>query len=168
MLVDVQKVYGGMEKIVLQEIFALAWLATYRKLLITFPFNSFNFYASCRYAVGTVYETEDCSQCICKIGGVPYCTPKVCEKCEKGLRSVVTSTCGCVCQPCDEGTILCPTSNVCINATLWCNKIQDCPDDELNCITTTPEPETTTLEISEKRNLIYIYLFTYTLLAYIY
>lgn len=36
-----------------------------------------------RYAVGTIYEKEDCSQCICKIGGISHCTQKACEKCEK-------------------------------------------------------------------------------------
>lgn len=51
----------------------------------------------------------------------------------KGLRSIVTSTCGCICQPCKEGTKLCLTSNICINETSWCNGVKDCPDDETNC-----------------------------------
>ncbi|XP_025836285.1 hemocytin [Agrilus planipennis] len=103
------------------------------------------------YAVGTVFEKEDCSQCICKLGGIEHCTPKECEKCEEGLRKVVTSTCGCICQPCNEGTILCPTNNICINSTLWCNGIEDCSDDELSCTTdatitaTVPTTEITTV-----------------------
>ncbi|XP_017781781.1 PREDICTED: hemocytin [Nicrophorus vespilloides] len=96
------------------------------------------------YSIGTVFEKEDCSQCICKLGGVSHCTPKVCDKCDEGLKSIVTSTCGCVCLPCDPGTVLCPTSNICINQTSWCDGIQDCPDDEVNCKTT--EVPTTTIE----------------------
>ncbi|CAG9772868.1 unnamed protein product [Ceutorhynchus assimilis] len=96
------------------------------------------------YEVGSVYEQEDCSECICKLGGVSHCTPKHCGPCKEGLRSTVTSTCQCTCQPCPENTILCPTSNICINAMLWCNGVQDCPDDEVDCITTTAQPSTTT------------------------
>jgi len=32
---------------------------------------------------------------------------------------------------------LCSTSNICIDESLWCNGIQDCPDDEIDCLTTT-------------------------------
>uniref|UniRef100_A0AAR5PSZ2 F5/8 type C domain-containing protein n=1 Tax=Dendroctonus ponderosae TaxID=77166 RepID=A0AAR5PSZ2_DENPD len=95
------------------------------------------------YEVGSVFEKEDCSECICKLGGVSHCTPKHCAPCKEGLRSTVTSTCRCTCQPCPENTILCPTSNICINSTLWCNGVQDCPDDEVNCVTTSI-PTTTT------------------------
>ncbi|RZC42307.1 hemocytin, partial [Asbolus verrucosus] len=91
------------------------------------------------YPVGAVYKKEDCSECLCKLGGGSYCTPKQCDTCENGLRSTVTTTCKCTCQPCPDGTTLCPTSNICINSTLWCNGIRDCPDDEINCITT-PKP----------------------------
>jgi von Willebrand factor len=96
------------------------------------------------YPVGTSYKEEDCSECLCKIGGVSHCSPKQCDSCEKGLRSTVTSTCKCTCQPCPDGTTLCPTSDVCINSTLWCNGVQDCPDDEIGCPTTeTPTKATT-------------------------
>lgn len=30
-----------------------------------------------------MFEKEDCSQCICKLGGVSHCTPKQCDKCEE-------------------------------------------------------------------------------------
>lgn len=83
-----------------------------------------------------MYENDECSECLCKLGGVPHCTPKKCKPCEKNLKSTLTNTCKCTCQPCPESTTLCPTSNICINSTLWCNGIQDCPDDETNCITT--------------------------------
>ncbi|KAL1513261.1 hypothetical protein ABEB36_002690 [Hypothenemus hampei] len=95
------------------------------------------------YEVGSVFEKEDCSECICKLGGVPHCIPKSCSSCKEGLKSTVTGTCQCTCQPCPEGTKLCPTSNVCIDKTLWCNGIQDCPDDELDC-STTKAPTVTT------------------------
>lgn len=55
----------------------------------------------------------------------------------------MTTNCGCVCKPCAEGTRLCLTSNVCINSTVWCDGVVDCPDDELDC-TTSPPPTTPT------------------------
>lgn len=96
------------------------------------------------YPIGSTFEEEDCQQCVCKLGGNSHCTPKKCDKCPEGLRSSVTSTCACTCKPCPPNEILCPTSNICINSTLWCNGIQDCPDDELNCPTTVEEIPTTT------------------------
>lgn len=86
------------------------------------------------YAVGSVYETEDCRECVCAMGGTAACMPKKCEPCgEPGLRSVVSELCTCLCKPCPTGTVHCPTSDVCINDTAWCNGVQDCPDDEVNC-----------------------------------
>lgn len=35
-----------------------------------------------RYAVGKVFQKEDCSECICKIGGVEHCNPKKCGPCD--------------------------------------------------------------------------------------
>lgn len=83
------------------------------------------------------------------MGGTANCHEKICEPCkETGFRSIVTELCGCVCKPCPFGTRLCPTSNICINETSWCNGIQDCPDDEKNCsLTTTLRPIETTLAI---------------------
>lgn len=54
-----------------------------------------------------------------------------------------------MCKPCSIGTVFCPTSNVCINTTQWCDGVEDCPDDEINCSTTvtttvTPPPPTPT------------------------
>lgn len=49
------------------------------------------------------------------------------------MQVVVTELCSCVCKPCPFGTRHCPTSNICLNETLWCNGVQDCPDDEKNC-----------------------------------
>lgn len=59
---------------------------------------------------------------------------------------MITSTCQCICKPCEEGKILCPTSGVCINATLWCNGVKECPDDETGCETTVPAESVTTPE----------------------
>ncbi|KAF5285691.1 hypothetical protein FQR65_LT13076 [Abscondita terminalis] len=86
------------------------------------------------YAVGAVFEKEDCSKCVCKLGGIEHCTPNFCNPCEKGLRSVVNSKCQCTCRPCPDGTILCPTSNICIKKEDWCNGVKDCPDDEVGCV----------------------------------
>lgn len=96
--------------------------------------------------MGSVYETEDCQKCLCTMGGTATCHEKTCEPCkEPGYRSIVTELCSCVCKPCPIGTRLCPTGNICINETSWCNGVEDCPDDEKNCETTTVSvPVTTT------------------------
>lgn len=87
-----------------------------------------------RYAVGSIYKSEDCQQCSCTLGGIPFCIPKKCDPCsEPDMQVVVTELCGCICKPCPYGERYCPTSNVCLNETLWCNGVQDCPDDERNC-----------------------------------
>lgn len=35
------------------------------------------------YLVGTIFEKEDCSRCLCTLGGTAQCEPKQCEPCEK-------------------------------------------------------------------------------------
>lgn len=55
------------------------------------------------------------------------------------MQSVLTTTCACICKPCGENKMLCPNSNVCMNISAWCNGVKDCPDDEINCTTTTPK-----------------------------
>lgn len=35
-----------------------------------------------RYVVGKIYK-KDCSECICKLGGVEHCTPQKCAACEE-------------------------------------------------------------------------------------
>lgn len=40
------------------------------------------------YEVGSVFEKEDCSECICKLGGVSHCTPKHCAPCKEGTTSL--------------------------------------------------------------------------------
>lgn len=106
-----------------------------------------------RYNVGTMYVNEDCQECQCVLGGTPFCKPKKCEPCsELGMRPVVNELCNCVCKPCPAGTRHCPTSNVCIDESLWCNGIQDCPDDEKDCpkvVSTTPALELSTTQRNE-------------------
>lgn len=85
------------------------------------------------YSVGTTYNTETCEQCTCGIGGMPICQSKHCEKCADGLRSKMGRSCECECEACPPDTKLCPTSNVCVNASRWCDGIRDCPDDEMSC-----------------------------------
>ncbi|XP_015177061.1 PREDICTED: hemocytin [Polistes dominula] len=117
------------------------------------------------YAVGSIYESENCQQCSCTLGGISSCIPKKCEPClEPGMQSVITELCSCICKPCQYGTRYCPTSNICLNETLWCNGVQDCPDDEKDCpkietssshfdftdevkYTTTPIPTKTTVQV---------------------
>lgn len=60
------------------------------------------------------------------------------------MRPVVNELCNCVCKPCPNGTLHCPTSDVCIDEDLWCNGVQDCPDDEKDCLQT---KETTVMKI---------------------
>ena len=102
------------------------------------------FVGGTRYQVGSVHEAADCSLCVCRLGGVVDCRDAPCPACPAGLRSSVSGLphCKCLCQECPERTRLCPSSNACLNDTLWCNGVQDCPDDELNC-PTTPGNQTT-------------------------
>ncbi|KAK4875849.1 hypothetical protein RN001_012271 [Aquatica leii] len=97
------------------------------------------------YPVGGAFENAECEECVCKLGGVVHCTKKTCNPCAHGLKSVLTSTCNCVCEPCKVGTVLCPTSNICIDEDSWCNGVKDCPDDETGCVTTPELIETTSV-----------------------
>ncbi|XP_063867870.1 uncharacterized protein LOC135104399 [Scylla paramamosain] len=92
-----------------------------------------------RYEVGQVFESKECKECQCVLGGETFCVPKECPPCDNDEKSVMTPSCSCVCKPCPLGTRLCPSSNFCLNETSWCDGIEDCPDDELTC--TTPMPE---------------------------
>lgn len=96
-----------------------------------------------RYNVGTSYISEDCQECICTLGGTPFCQPRKCDSCQKpGMRPVINELCNCVCKPCPTATRHCPTSDICIDENLWCNGIQDCPDDEKDCYNVTSTPST--------------------------
>lgn len=99
------------------------------------------------YPAGETYLTETCSECICQIGGIPQCTPKVCKPCGNGLRRTSPGTCDCKCEKCPPDTVLCKTSGECIAESSWCDGIQDCPDDELNCLIT--EQPTITINRTE-------------------
>ncbi|XP_044578140.1 hemocytin isoform X1 [Cotesia glomerata] len=96
------------------------------------------------YSVGSTFETSDCQKCLCAMGGVPDCQPKICEPCdEPNMRSIVTELCGCVCRPCPDDMVLCPTSKICIKKSSWCDGVKDCLDDETNCKGKLPEPTST-------------------------
>lgn len=87
---------------------------------------------------------EDCQECVCTLGGTFFCQKK-CEPCkEPGMRPVVNELCNCICKPCPTGTRLCPTSDVCIDENLWCDGVQNCPDDERDC----PQIEATTQHVT--------------------
>lgn len=88
------------------------------------------------YEIGENYQTENCSDCICKIGGIPECKQKICAPCGSGLRRESPLSCSCKCVKCPPETILCLTSGECIDESSWCDGIQDCPDDEKNCLIT--------------------------------
>lgn len=93
------------------------------------------------YGVGAQYESEDCSKCICVLGGIAQCKPQECPPCSNGTRRIQSASCLCLCEPCPKGDVLCPSSGACIPETAWCDGVQDCPDDELNCaVHYKPEP----------------------------
>ncbi|XP_068082174.1 hemocytin [Anabrus simplex] len=102
-----------------------------------------------RYDVGVAFHTENCDRCVCKLNGIPDCNKIDCKPCEKGLRRMFSPSCECTCKPCPEDTVLCPTTNICINESLWCDGVEHCPDDERNCVTTT-SIETTVSPAPEK------------------
>lgn len=85
------------------------------------------------YGVGAQFESDDCSKCTCVLGGVAQCKPQECKPCGTGLRRAKSSFCLCACEPCPVNQILCQSSGACIPESAWCNGIQDCPDDEINC-----------------------------------
>ena len=91
-----------------------------------------------RYAVGSVHQSQECSICVCSLGGIIQCRRSTCPPCAPGLRSVLSDppSCKCQCEECPDETRLCPSSNMCLDSALWCNGVEDCPDDERNCLTT--------------------------------
>lgn len=98
------------------------------------------------YEVGVQFATEDCADCICKLGGESHCTPKVCEPCKQGTKRAAPETCSCKCEKCPVDTILCQSSGQCIPEESWCDGVIDCPD-EINCVqkgTITTTTNTTT------------------------
>lgn len=102
------------------------------------------------YEVGAHYETDDCQECVCVLGGVPKCKDKECPKCEPGLRANKKKGCQCVCEECPPGEVMCKTSSVCIPTEAWCNGIEDCPDDEVDCKPLKPTIETIYSELIDR------------------
>ncbi|XP_028169728.1 hemocytin-like [Ostrinia furnacalis] len=101
------------------------------------------------YDVGATFRGENCDECVCKLGGVTDCKPVKECKCAPTLvpKLVPKPSCECFCEPCPPGTRICPTSKLCLALDKWCDGLQDCPDDEKECSTTTiTTPKPTTLE----------------------
>lgn len=101
------------------------------------------------YDVGAQYELDDCSTCLCVIGGIEQCKPQKCS-CGKGLRPVKSATCRCLCEPCPTDQVLCETTGACIPEASWCDGIQDCPDDEVNCAHKEKETPKVITQVEEK------------------
>jgi von Willebrand factor len=92
-----------------------------------------------KYAVGSRFLLKDCSDCICRKGGVPQCQAFACQHCENPeYQNEHTSDCNCICKPCPQGFRICPTSRICIREEQWCDGIEDCADDEKDCIEPPP------------------------------
>lgn len=85
------------------------------------------------YGVGAQFEGDNCGQCTCVLGGIVQCKQRECPPCGNGLRRILSPACLCQCEPCPANEILCQTSGTCIAESKWCDGVQDCPDDELNC-----------------------------------
>lgn len=155
--VDAIHRYFGMEANVYQRHNVHVWLVIFSKCIFTggvicsgmIKKNIFRSSTN-RYEVGAQYETEDCSQCMCVLGGVAQCKPQICPPCQTGLRPIKTATCVCLCEPCPIYQILCPTSSVCIPESSWCDGVQDCPDDELQCGTKDKESAKIVTKLEEK------------------
>ena len=83
---------------------------------------------------------DNCEECLCMKDGVAHCKPKVCPPCSLGLRSQLTLDCSCICKHCEPGSKICPSSQTCVPVENWCDGIEHCPDDELNCKDTQGKP----------------------------
>ncbi|XP_026747695.1 hemocytin-like [Trichoplusia ni] len=90
------------------------------------------------YPVGSTFRGANCDECVCKLGGITDCKPvEECNCAPDLVPKLSTSTCDCRCTPCPENTKICPTSKMCLPLEKWCDGLQDCPDDEKECTTTT-------------------------------
>jgi hypothetical protein len=92
-----------------------------------------------KYAIGSRFLLKDCSDCICRKGGVPQCQAFACQHCENPeYQNDHTSDCNCICKPCPQGFRICTTSRICIREEKWCDGIEDCDEDEKDCIEPPP------------------------------
>ncbi|XP_072943853.1 hemocytin-like [Epargyreus clarus] len=88
------------------------------------------------YPVGATFRGVDCDECTCKMGGVPSCSPlQLCACAPDLVPKMSKEICECHCEPCANGTRICPTSKVCLPLEKWCDGLEDCPDDETACTT---------------------------------
>lgn len=65
----------------------------------------------------------------------------------QNLVPKLTENCECLCEPCTNNTKICPTSKICLPLEKWCDGLQDCPDDELECTTSTTVTETVVTKV---------------------
>ncbi|XP_037075331.1 hemocytin-like [Pollicipes pollicipes] len=88
------------------------------------------FYNGRAYEVSSVFDLTDCQECICKLRGERVCERKTCPPCGGDLVAHLSDSCDCQCNPCEEGTRICPTSRTCLEEEKWCDGVKQCPDDE--------------------------------------
>lgn len=93
-----------------------------------------------RFARNVTMMNDNCDECLCMKDGVAHCKPKVCPPCSSGLRSQITLDCSCICKHCEPGSKICPSSQTCVPVENWCDGIEHCPDDEINCRDTLGKP----------------------------
>ena len=79
---------------------------------------------------------------MCLGEGQLNCAPKECPPCAGSQHPEINLNCQCICKGCNQGEKLCPTSNVCVAEEKWCDGVEHCLDDEVDCdveeISTTP------------------------------
>ena len=76
---------------------------------------------------------DNCDTCTCNPNGETSCIPLICSPCKEGSYTYKTPDCKCVCKQCTPGSKLCKTSQTCILESQWCDGVEHCPDDEINC-----------------------------------
>merc|ERR1719495_900539 len=98
-----------------------------------------------RHAKSEVFTSSDCQECLCLGAGQMACSPKECPPCPLGQHHEVSSTCGCICKECADSEKLCSSSGQCLDASLWCDGIEHCAEDELQCPSLPTKSTTTTI-----------------------
>ena len=99
-----------------------------------------------RIGRGSIFTNDGCEECFCQGENKHQCVKKECPECQAPFYYQLNHNCDCICKKCPRGEKLCSTSNMCLQDNLWCDGIDHCSDDELDCQsqspTTTTKPET--------------------------
>ena len=45
----------------------------------------------------------------------------------------IENNCTCECELCADDEVICPSTGQCLPLPDWCNGVEDCPDDEIDC-----------------------------------